>query len=49
MIGWIKDGTGSLLGGLYIDAGLLILSAVLTLVLARSSRRQTPADPVVLH
>jgi hypothetical protein len=31
MIGWIKDMTGSFLGGLYFVAGLLVLSAVLTL------------------
>ncbi|WMT76100.1 MFS transporter [Bradyrhizobium sp. Ash2021] len=41
MIGWIKDLTGSFQGGLYFVAGLLVLSAVLTLVLARSQR--TPA------
>lgn len=49
MIGWIKDVTGSFLGGLYVVAGLLILSAVLTLLLARSSRQPTPAHPVVQH
>ena len=38
MIGWIKDLTGSFLGGLFFVAGLLALSAVLTLILARSSR-----------
>jgi MFS transporter, ACS family, tartrate transporter len=37
MIGWIKDRTGSFLGGLYFVAALLVLSAVLTLVLRRSS------------
>ena len=37
-IGWIKDLTGSFLGGLYMVAGLLVLSAVLTLVLAGSQR-----------
>jgi MFS transporter, ACS family, tartrate transporter len=41
MIGWIKDLTGSFMGGLYFVAGLLVLSAVLTLVVA-SSRRQVP-------
>jgi ACS family tartrate transporter-like MFS transporter len=40
MIGWIKDQTGSFAGGLYFVAGLLILSAVLTLVLSRFQ----PAD-----
>lgn len=35
MIGWIKDQTGSFAGGLYFVAGLLMLSAVLTLLLSR--------------
>jgi MFS transporter, ACS family, tartrate transporter len=38
MIGWIKDITGSFQGGLFFVAGLLVLSAILTLVLARSQR-----------
>ncbi|MDB5518851.1 MAG: D-galactonate transporter [Tardiphaga sp.] len=38
MIGWIKDLTGSFRGGLFFVAGLLVLSAVLTLVLARAQR-----------
>jgi len=37
-IGWIKDATGSFLGGLYVVAGLLCLSAVVTLILAGSQR-----------
>jgi ACS family tartrate transporter-like MFS transporter len=46
MIGWIKDLTGSFQGGLFFVAGLLVLSAVLTLVLARSQRTSaaTAAD-----
>ncbi len=40
MIGWIKEQTGSFNGGLYFVAGLLVLSAVLTLVVARSQRRE---------
>jgi MFS transporter, ACS family, tartrate transporter len=36
MIGWVKDLTGSFQGGLFFVAALLVLSAVLTLVLARS-------------
>ena len=36
MIGWIKDQTGSFVGGLYFVGLLLILSAVLTLLLARA-------------
>jgi ACS family tartrate transporter-like MFS transporter len=35
MIGWLKDRTGSFSGGLYFVAGLLLLSAVLTLILSR--------------
>ena len=42
VIGWIKDTTGSFLGGLYFVAGLLCLSAVLTLLLA-GSRRTVPS------
>src|SRR6202163_3795114 len=38
MIGWIKDLPGSFQGGLFFVAGLLVPSAVLTLVLARSQR-----------
>jgi ACS family tartrate transporter-like MFS transporter len=38
MIGWIKELTGSFTGGLLFVAGLLILSAVLTVFLAFSSR-----------
>src|SRR5215472_12939458 len=38
VIGWIKDATGSFLGGLYVVAGLLCLSAILTLMLAGSQR-----------
>lgn len=43
MIGWIKDLTGSFTGGLYFVAGLLILSAVLTLVVAGARRPVTEA------
>jgi ACS family tartrate transporter-like MFS transporter len=42
MIGWIKDRTGSFAGGLYFVAGLLVLSAVLTLILAEAARRGAP-------
>ena len=38
MIGLLKDWTGSYLGGLYFVAALLLLSALLTLFLARSLR-----------
>lgn len=43
MIGWIKDLTGSFAGGLYFVAGLLTLSAVITLIIARSQRNSTSA------
>jgi ACS family tartrate transporter-like MFS transporter len=43
MIGWIKDITGSFQGGLFFVAGLLVLSAILTLVLARSQRTSDAA------
>jgi ACS family tartrate transporter-like MFS transporter len=45
MIGWIKDLTGSFQGGLLFVAALLVLSAVLTLILARS--QPTSAAPAV--
>jgi MFS transporter, ACS family, tartrate transporter len=40
MIGWIKDQTGSFAGGLYFVGALLLLSATITLLLARSIDRQ---------
>jgi ACS family tartrate transporter-like MFS transporter len=43
MIGWIKDLTGSFQGGLFFVAALLVVSAVLTLVFARSQRRAAAA------
>ncbi|MBR0825872.1 MFS transporter [Bradyrhizobium manausense] len=41
MIGWIKEQTGSFVGGLYFVGGLLVLSAVLTLLLSRSQATRT--------
>ncbi|MDQ2821024.1 MAG: MFS transporter [Pseudomonadota bacterium] len=38
MIGWIKDKTGSYNGGLYFVSGLLLISAITTLLLARSQK-----------
>jgi ACS family tartrate transporter-like MFS transporter len=43
MIGWIKGQTGSFEGGLYFVAGLMLLSAVLTLVLSRSTEKPAPS------
>ncbi|MBE7201034.1 MAG: MFS transporter [Parafilimonas terrae] len=43
MIGWIKDRTGSFAGGLMFVGGLLLISAILTLVVARAGRRAEPA------
>jgi ACS family tartrate transporter-like MFS transporter len=47
-IGWIKDRTGSFTGGLVFVASLLVLSAVLTLVVARTARR-TETTRAVAH
>src|SRR5690349_3512772 len=44
VIGWVKDLTGSFLGGLYAVAGLLVLSAAVTLVLASSQRASSAAQ-----
>jgi MFS transporter, ACS family, tartrate transporter len=47
MIGWIKDRTGSFEGGLYFVAGLLVISAVTTLLLSRSQRRTAEAPTLM--
>ncbi|MDY0884732.1 MFS transporter [Dongia soli] len=49
MIGWIKQVTGSFLGGLYFVAGLLILSAALTLILAKAGRKNGTARTAMHH
>ena len=46
MIGWIKDQTGSFVGGLYFVAGLLAFSAVLTLVVSRSLQPSAPVAAI---
>jgi len=45
-IGWIKDQTGSFTGGLIFVAALLILSAIVTLIVARTGRRPEPASAI---
>ena len=49
MIGWVKDKTGSFEYGLYFVASLLVLSAVLTLLLARSQKPQVVVANAVAH
>ncbi|MFS8055936.1 MFS transporter [Rhizobium sp. BR 317] len=49
MIGWIKDATGSFAGGLYFVAALLLVSATVTLILARSSARNPQAKASAQH
>ncbi|MBB3399539.1 MULTISPECIES: MFS transporter [unclassified Rhizobium] len=49
MIGWIKDVTGSFAGGLYFVAALLVVSALTTLLLARSAARQPGQATSVQH
>jgi len=46
MIGWIKDETGSFEGGLYFVAALLVVSAVTTLLLARSQKSKPDGHTV---
>jgi MFS transporter, ACS family, tartrate transporter len=49
VIGWLKESTGSYSGGLYFVAGLLVMSAVLTLLLARSQRRPISTTNATAH
>lgn len=44
VIGWIKDSTGSYAGGLYFVAGLLVFSAVLTLIMSRTQSKKTTSN-----
>lgn len=49
MIGWVKDQTGSFAGGLYFVAGLLVISAITTLLLSRSNQSGTPVATSHAH
>jgi ACS family tartrate transporter-like MFS transporter len=49
MIGWVKDQTGSFAGGLYFVAGLLVVSAITTLLLSRSQTPSGVTTDVVAH
>jgi ACS family tartrate transporter-like MFS transporter len=52
MIGWIKQQTGSFAGGLYFVAGLLVVSAIATLLVARGANgghRPGPLHPVEVN
>ncbi|UWU24295.1 MFS transporter (plasmid) [Rhizobium sp. CB3060] len=49
MIGWIKDTTGSFAGGLFFVAALLVVSAVVTLLLARGAAREAGRKASVQH
>lgn len=49
MIGWVKDQTGSFTGGLYFVAGLLVMSAVLTLILASTQKKAKVAGQAAAH
>lgn len=49
MIGWIHDTTGSFAGGLYFVAGLLVISAVVTLILARSGAKAPQTKTSIQH
>ncbi|SFM78981.1 MFS transporter [Methylobacterium pseudosasicola] len=49
VIGWIKDRTGSFTGGLIFVATLLVISAVVTLLVARSGRRAEHTRATTAH
>ena len=49
VIGWLKETTGSYSGGLYFVAGLLVMSAVLTLLLARSQKTPVSTSNAAAH
>jgi ACS family tartrate transporter-like MFS transporter len=49
VIGWLKESTGSYSGGLCFVAALLMLSAVLTLLLARSQKSSVSTSNAAAH
>jgi ACS family tartrate transporter-like MFS transporter len=49
VIGWIRDRTGSFTGGLVFVAALLVVSAVVTLLVAWSGRRAAIARATTAH
>ena len=49
MIGWVKDQTGNFAGGLYFVAGLLVVSAITTLLLSRSQKNTGMTADAVAH
>ena len=49
VIGWIKGQTGSFTGGLYFVAGLLVVSAGLTLLIGRMQTRPVAATTATAH
>lgn len=49
MIGWIHDKTGSFAGGLYFVAGLLVVSAIVTLILANNASRESGRKTSIQH
>ena len=46
-IGWFKEHTGSYQGGLYVMAGLLVISAICTLLIRQSRQREAAAPAQV--
>ncbi|MBN3724613.1 MFS transporter [Burkholderia sp. Ac-20379] len=49
VIGWLKEETGSFSGGLYFVAGLLVMSAVLTILLSRTKKPVATTADAAAH